>query len=354
MELSDSYLLLLCSSLCLMLAQLMVKQKQTVHILFAIFCGSIAMMAAQKLSVEPLGRYHYLIGIGACATCNMSWLVARALFRKEKSIALPHIVLACSVAVLLIAKQILNFYAASSPAVTPLLLPAFQTLVQHSLSLLSSAVLVLAFWEGCNSWSKASPKDKQQRGLYLASFGLSVSFLLVIAPALPQELVGDNFRAWAACYIALFMIFIAQFIIVWRIHWLPSDKVSDNMKKDSPPPLVKDEDQVLAVQLHAYLVEQKNYLQTNLKVADVAHALGVSEYRIGRALNHHLGASNFNQYINQYRVEHAKSLLNDADKSHWSVLVVGLESGFASVGPFTRSFKKTMGCTPGQYRKSLG
>ena len=164
MELSDSYLLLLCSSLCLMLAQLMVKQKQTVHILFAILCGSIAMMAAQKLSVEPLGRYHYLIGIGACATCNMSWLVARALFRKEQSIALPQIVLACSVAVLLIAKQMLNFHAASNPSTAIHWLPSIQSLVQHSLSLLSSAVLVLAFWEGCHGGQKLQLKIKNNEG----------------------------------------------------------------------------------------------------------------------------------------------------------------------------------------------
>lgn len=181
-----------------------------------------------------------------------------------------------------------------------------------------------------------------------------MSFLLIIAPALPLEVVGDNFRAWVACYAALFMTLVAQYIIVWRTREQQSNKALGHVKKETDSPLINDEDQVLAGQLQTYLIDQKHYLQTNLKVADVAHALGVSEYRVGRALNHHLGAANFNQYINQYRVEHAKSLLNDADKSHWSVLVVGLESGFASVGPFTRSFKKTMGCTPGEYRKSLG
>jgi AraC-like DNA-binding protein len=43
--------------------------------------------------------------------------------------------------------------------------------------------------------------------------------------------------------------------------------------------------------------------------------------------------------------------LADEDKQKWTVLVVGLESGFASVGPFTRAFKATTGLTPNQYRQ---
>jgi AraC-like DNA-binding protein len=36
------------------------------------------------------------------------------------------------------------------------------------------------------------------------------------------------------------------------------------------------------------------------------------------------------------------------------VLVIGLESGFASVGPFTRAFKQFTGLTPNQYRQQFG
>ncbi|MFN6972415.1 MAG: AraC family transcriptional regulator [Rheinheimera sp.] len=35
-------------------------------------------------------------------------------------------------------------------------------------------------------------------------------------------------------------------------------------------------------------------------------------------------------------------------------MVVGLESGFASVGPFTRAFKATMGYTPHEFRQKIG
>lgn len=34
---------------------------------------------------ERVGLWSYLIGLGGCATCNMLWLVARSLFRREKA-----------------------------------------------------------------------------------------------------------------------------------------------------------------------------------------------------------------------------------------------------------------------------
>jgi len=73
--------LVLATSLALLLAQVAVRHKTAVHLCFAVFCGSIAMMAAQQLSADKVGAYQYLIGLGACATCNGFWLVARAMFR---------------------------------------------------------------------------------------------------------------------------------------------------------------------------------------------------------------------------------------------------------------------------------
>ncbi|GGD58664.1 helix-turn-helix transcriptional regulator [Lacimicrobium alkaliphilum] len=91
-------------------------------------------------------------------------------------------------------------------------------------------------------------------------------------------------------------------------------------------------------------------MQPNLKVADLARALDVSEYRISRVMKEHLQARNFNHYVNRLRIEHARHILAQPQYQHWPVLVVGMESGFASVGPFNRAFKQFTGLTPNQYR----
>jgi len=88
-------------------------------------------------------------------------------------------------------------------------------------------------------------------------------------------------------------------------------------------------------------------------LTDLSTQLNVPEYRISKLLRTQFHASNFNQLINKLRIEHATTLLSDPTKHHWPVLVVGMESGFASVGPFTRAFKASMGYTPHEFRQKM-
>src|SRR5690606_34791394 len=108
-------------------------------------------------------------------------------------------------------------------------------------------------------------------------------------------------------------------------------------------------DFALVCAIEAALMEHKVFLQPNLKLADFAQQLNVPEYKISRVFRH-LHARNFNQYINKLRIQYAAELLADPNHQRWPVLTIGLESGFASVGPFTRAFKAEHGCTPKEYR----
>lgn len=108
---------------------------------------------------------------------------------------------------------------------------------------------------------------------------------------------------------------------------------------------------LLAAKISQLIENESLFLQANLKVADVARHLDVPEYRVSRALETHISHKNFNQYINGLRIAYAKELLADTTKQDWSVLVISLESGFASVGPFSRAFKSETGITPNQFRQ---
>jgi AraC-like DNA-binding protein len=110
---------------------------------------------------------------------------------------------------------------------------------------------------------------------------------------------------------------------------------------------------VLITELEKILFQDKLFLRANLKMVDIAHLLDVPEYKVSRTLRAHFNARNFNQFINSLRVKHAKALLETPDNQHWSILVVGLESGFGSIGPFNRAFKSEFGVTPNEYRQSL-
>ncbi len=59
---------------------------------------------------------------------------------------------------------------------------------------------------------------------------------------------------------------------------------------------------------------------------------------------------NFSDFVNQYRIERAKVLLNNNDLS---VSEVAIETGFNSFSYFCKIFKSTVGISPSDFRKRL-
>ena len=111
------------------------------------------------------------------------------------------------------------------------------------------------------------------------------------------------------------------------------------------------EEEQLFRQITLLMERERRFLQHDLKTIDIANALQVSEYKISRAIRVMSPAANVNQYINGHRVCYAKQLLTSKHSEQWTILVISLESGFASLAPFNRAFKASEGCTPNQYRQ---
>lgn len=360
MELQSLQIIVLCACLGSMFGQLFVPNKQATHILFAIFCGSVAMSIAKTISGNIIGPYQYLIGMAACITCNGYWLMSRTLFRAQHSISFQHILFAGAIAVLIMLNQGYLFVSNSG-----LVNIAEDNLGQHILReltiLLSSSILVLSFWEGCRGYRRASKTEQLQRLLFLMTFGGAVAISKATQGIYANAPLSQEFATTA---IILFVVINTQLLILWRSHTTrqqalknqPIDNVAtvkNEVLESTPNTSSVADETLLSKQVEALINNDTLFLQPNLKISDIAQKLSVSEYRISNALRHHLDAKNFNQYINELRIKHAQALLADTDKQKWTVLVVGLESGFASVGPFTRAFKSITGYTPNQYRQKV-
>lgn len=352
---------MLLVAVLLLLLQLFVQQKRTIHIVFAVFCGSIAMMAAKQMGNEQLGIYGYVLGMGACATCNGFWLVARALFRETNAISVKHIMAAGGLGLLLIAGQGIGL-AQSLAQGEIITLQSVRIAVYEVVNLLSSCMLVLAAWEGCRGLSKAKGKQLWQRVIFLISYCSAVLICTVLVKLADSPEASAVLDKQLAAICAIQIMVVTQFLIYWRFHQKPVykqdvvpnslDKFTDSMADNFERMAIDNQvDQVLAKQIQQVLEQQNMYLQPNLKVADLARQMNVSEYRISRVFRHYFNARNFNQFINDMRIKHAKELLKDPKNVQWPILVIGLESGFASVGPFTRAFKSMCDMTPNQYRQ---
>lgn len=111
-------------------------------------------------------------------------------------------------------------------------------------------------------------------------------------------------------------------------------------------PAVSIANEELMARISQLMEEQQPYLNSKLRLSDLATLLGVSQNDISSCINTQKGCS-FSTFINGYRIDHAKQLLisqPDLKISH-----VATESGFTSEQTFHANFKQIMGMTPRQW-----
>ena len=108
----------------------------------------------------------------------------------------------------------------------------------------------------------------------------------------------------------------------------------------------------IADRLNEYFQSEKPYLNPDLNLNVISEQLQIPSHHITETLNGLIG-QNFNEYVNNYRIEEFKSLLEDKKYEHFSILALAFEVGFKSKGTFNAAFKKFTNQTPSEYRKEL-
>jgi AraC-like DNA-binding protein len=98
--------------------------------------------------------------------------------------------------------------------------------------------------------------------------------------------------------------------------------------------------------------QEQSYLEPELSLSDLAKRLHTNVSVLSAVVNTAFG-KNFNDYVNEYRVDAVKTLLQDPKVRHLSLLGIGLECGFNSKSTFNRAFKKSTGLSPREYQAQL-
>ena len=102
--------------------------------------------------------------------------------------------------------------------------------------------------------------------------------------------------------------------------------------------------------LHVVMEEKRPFLDPLLNIDELAVMVGSNRHHLSQVLNERLKKS-FYDYINYYRVEEARSLLNDSEKVRLKIAAIAYDSGFNSLSTFNDVFRKFTGNTPSQLRK---
>ena len=94
------------------------------------------------------------------------------------------------------------------------------------------------------------------------------------------------------------------------------------------------------------------FLQPDLTLPKLALQVGCSVNHLSQVINAGFGMSFFD-YLNHFRIEHAKELLTQSTGQGSAVLNVAFSVGFNSNSAFYAAFKKCVGQTPAQFRRRM-
>jgi len=146
-----------------------------------------------------------------------------------------------------------------------------------------------------------------------------------------------------------FSIYTLGFLIIKQPHIFNGELFSNLFL---PKSKIKNElDTVMLSSLYEkiamYMKTEKPYRNNDLRMVQLADKVGISSHHLSKVINTGYG-NNFNQFINEYRLDEAASLLLEFPNE--PIQNIYYQSGFNNKVSFYSSFKERFNCTPAQYR----
>ena len=111
---------------------------------------------------------------------------------------------------------------------------------------------------------------------------------------------------------------------------------------------VSPETELWKSKIETLIQEEKLYQNPELTLTDLAKKLETNVSVISKTINQGF-QMNFNDYINNFRIEAVKISLSNGEHKKSTLLGIAYDCGFNSKATFNRAFKKNTGKTPKEY-----
>ena len=157
----------------------------------------------------------------------------------------------------------------------------------------------------------------------------------------PKAASGKSYWIW----ILLGIVVLAA--ILWAIRWRKQKPTSAISEPVATPEGAEEDVPHLMQRINDVMESQKLYKNSELKLSDLANAVGSNRRAVSDCINSQAGNS-FNQYVNTFRTEHAKRIIRQYPDRKLSDIYI--ESGFANETSFFRTFKALTGMTPKEWK----
>ena len=173
------------------------------------------------------------------------------------------------------------------------------------------------------------------------------TWLLHVSPRAQAAVAGFHWWGWA-------LIVLAIAALATGLAWLSRRRKRTPMTETETPtvtpndeiqeaPVAGTDDAELMQRICQLIEDQQLFMNPNLKITDIAAALGTNRSAISACINSQRDCS-FPQFVNGYRVAYAQELLRN--QPDIKIAEVCVKSGFSSEASFYRIFKAVTGTTP--------
>ena len=165
-----------------------------------------------------------------------------------------------------------------------------------------------------------------------------------------EEFVSSSFLSPIPWLLGGSLLLAIAIICIYLIYRQPKQeqKVEKEIEASKTPDSKEAANTELMQRIHHLVVEEKQFLNSNLTASGLANELGTHRNNISSCVNIIKGC-NFTQYINSYRIEYAKQLM--LKYPNLKANAICIDSGFANDISFFRTFKALTGQTPGDWKK---
>lgn len=125
--------------------------------------------------------------------------------------------------------------------------------------------------------------------------------------------------------------------------------IAQELQKYQRSALKTDTREQILQQLDKLMEDECLYADSRISIEDLAMKLSTSSKYLSQAINE-VYQRNFFNYINEYRINKAKSMLQSDEHTTFSIEGIAKMVGFQSKSSFYTAFKKSTGITPTEYR----
>ncbi|WP_331345112.1 helix-turn-helix transcriptional regulator [Cellvibrio sp. UBA7661] len=139
---------------------------------------------------------------------------------------------------------------------------------------------------------------------------------------------------------------ITSVLLFFHALSIKPESVSDTTSDAPRYSRLIPQENALAKKLHCF-IEAAGYVQPDLTISKLAEQLECADHHLRKLINQSLGYTNFNAFLNHYRIEAARQRLVETSLP---VLTIALDLGYGSIASFNRAFKEITDTTPTSYR----